>query len=548
MSFARGGSDATGSGAATAQQIAHGLTGDARSPPVATDASPTQPRVAHSSPSGLGWLALLGICALASALRFATLGIQSFDYDESFTVGIVLNGSLGHALHMLPITESSPPLYYVLAWLWTRVFGLGEVGVRSFSALLGAAVVPVAYFIGRRIGSPRAGLIAAILVAVNPFLLWYSQEARTYALLALLSALSFWAFAWALDEPEPRRLVAWAAASSAAILSHYFAGYLVAAEAVWLVLATRRRGAIFASGAVLIVAAALIPLVVSQADNRTQWIEDLSFWSRIKEVAKKAVTGEIAPTRNWELAVLALIVGIAMVYALTKQTESERRGAVLAIGIGGAATIVPLILDVGGLHYVISKNMMPAVTVLLIGSGVVLGAEKAGAMGIAGTAAASAFFLAISVDGAVNPALQRPDYRAAAKALGTPARDQVVVTPNLGNMPLALYRPGAAEVPDAGWLARDVVVVRPLPRADESHERAPTPVAPPGFAFESRIDARTYTLICFGSTVPRLVTPPALLALAGGVGGRSAQIWPQAPPAAGGNRQTGSPCQRAKPR
>src|SRR5207302_11036080 len=126
----------------------------------------------------------------------------------------------------------------------------------------GAALVPVAFGVARRLVSERAGLIAALLVAVNPFLVWYSQEARAYALLALLSALSFWAFVRALDEPEPRRLYLWALVSAAAVLSHYFAGYLVAVEAAWLVFVTRRRSAVLATAAVAAVGAALIPLVV----------------------------------------------------------------------------------------------------------------------------------------------------------------------------------------------------------------------------------------------------------------------------------------------
>ena len=512
----------------------------ARAPALVTIAS-DPPQIASRAQHRTVTVPLLAICVLAAALRFTTLGVQSFDFDESFTVGIVLNGSLGHALHTIPITESSPPLYYILAWFWTRAFGLGEVGIRSLSALLGTALVPVAFFIGRRLGSQRAGLIAALLVAVNPFLVWYSQEARTYALLALLSALSFWAFVRALDRPEPRRLAVWSAASSAAVLSHYFAAFLVAAEAVWLVFATRRRSAIFASAAVAAVGAALIPLVMSQADNRTQWIENLSLWSRIKEVAKKWVTGEIAPTRNWQLALVALVVGIAMVYAAGRLTGRERRGVVLTLGVGGAALVIPLVLDVGGLHYLISKNVMPALTVLLVGVALILGADRARSAGIAGACIACAFFLVITLDGAVNPALQRPDYRAAAKALGARTREQVVITPNLGNEPLALYRPGAAPMPSAGWLSRDVVVVQPLPRADVSDVRAPTPPPPPGFVFEGRRDAPAYTLICFGSSVPRLATSAPLLALVGGAGS-SAQVWPGASATVRRNPETSSVC------
>lgn len=483
---------------------------------------------------------LLVVCAAGAILRFAALGSQSFDYDEAFTAGIV-HGSLGHALHQIPVTESTPPLYYLLAWLWTRAFGVSEVGLRSLSALLGVALIPVVFAVARRLGSPRAGLFAALLAAVSPFLVWYSQEARAYALLALLSALSFWAFIRALDEPHPRRLWLWAAASAAAALSHYFAGYLVAAEAVWLIIATRRGSAILASAAVAAVGAALIPLVISQADNRSQWIEGLSLGSRIKEVAKKWVTGEISPTTNWELALVAVLVGGAIAYAAGRLSVFERRGAVRAFGVGLAAVLIPLALDLAGFHYLISKNVMPAMVVLLVGIALILGGSRAGVAGALGVAVAAALFLALSIDDALDPALQRPDYRAAARALGAPTRDQVVVTPNLGNAPMAYYRAGAEVVPPQGWLDRQVVLVLPLPRADASTTRPATPPPPPGFTFEGRRDARTYTLICYGSSTARTTATAQLLPLAG-VRGATAQVWPQASRAVGGAALGGSVC------
>lgn len=485
--------------------------------------------------------ALLAVCGLAAVLRFATLSVQSFDFDESFTVGIVVNGSLGHVLHTIPLTESSPPLYYVLAWLWSQTFGLGEFGIRSLSALAGTALVPVTYMIARRLGSPRAGLVAALLVAVNPLLVWYSQEARTYALLALLSALSFWTFLRALDQPDRRRLAAWTLASAAALLSHYFAGFLVAAEALWLVLGTRRQGAVLASIGVGLVGAALLPLLIRQSDHRTEWIGSLTLASRIKEVIKKLVTGEIDPTHNWQLALLALVAGGAMVYAARRLSPTERRGAALTLIVGGAAIVVPLILDFAGLHYLISKNVMPAVPVLLIGAALLFGAERAGRVGLIGAGLACAFFLGLVVDAAVDPSLQRFDYRAAARALGPPAAQQVVVTAPLGDVPVSVYRPGAAPVPAAGWITRRVVVVAPLPRADAPQRRAVTPPAPAGFTFEGRIDARTYTLICFSSPVPRQPARAALLALIGG-SGADAQVWPQAQGSAGGR----AACARAR--
>src|SRR5947207_1635776 len=79
-------------------------------------------------------------------------------------------------------------------------------------------------------------------VAVGPLLVWYSQEARAYALLVLTSALTIWLFAAALQEPERRTWLAWwAAAASLALLSHYFAAFLVVPEAAWLLWSARGR-------------------------------------------------------------------------------------------------------------------------------------------------------------------------------------------------------------------------------------------------------------------------------------------------------------------
>jgi len=159
---------------------------------------------------------LAGIVLLAAVLRFATLGDQSYWFDEATTVHL-LRMDLGGMLGAIPDSESTPPLYYVVAWFWAKVLGTGEVGLRSLSALAGTATVAVVYAIGARAVGARAGLIAAALAATNPLLLWYSQEARAYALLVLLAALTVLVLPRALERPTAGRLTAWAALSALAV-------------------------------------------------------------------------------------------------------------------------------------------------------------------------------------------------------------------------------------------------------------------------------------------------------------------------------------------
>ena len=132
---------------------------------------------------------VVGITLIAAVLRIATIDVQSIWADEGATIRLVHRG-FGGMLSHLSSSESTPPLYYVLVWAWTRIFGTGPIGFRSFSVLIGTAFIPVVYAAGCRM-SLRAGLWAALLAALSPIMLYYSQEARAYGLLILLSGAAF---------------------------------------------------------------------------------------------------------------------------------------------------------------------------------------------------------------------------------------------------------------------------------------------------------------------------------------------------------------------
>ena len=156
-----------------------------------------------------------------------------------------------------------------MAWprVWSRLFGTGEAGLRSLSALFGIATVFVAYLAGARLFSRAAGLVVAALTAVSPFMVWYSQEARSYALFMLLAALSIYFYACLRDDARPAVVVAWGAVCAAAIWTHYFAIYVVAMEALLLiVLVPRVRRAVAAALlAVVVVSVPVAALAIHQA-------------------------------------------------------------------------------------------------------------------------------------------------------------------------------------------------------------------------------------------------------------------------------------------
>ena len=96
-----------------------------------------------ASARALAPAALAALVAAGVAIRFATLGVQSYHHDEVITAGRVLAGSFGHMLHEVRVSESNPPLYYVLAWAWSKLFGTGEVGLRSLDQATARRTSPV---------------------------------------------------------------------------------------------------------------------------------------------------------------------------------------------------------------------------------------------------------------------------------------------------------------------------------------------------------------------------------------------------------------------
>src|SRR3954451_5237853 len=101
---------------------------------------------------------LAGIVVAGALLRFLTLDAQSYWLDEAATVNLVRKG-FGDMISGVSGGESPPPLFYIVAWVWAKVFGTGEVGLRSLSALVGTATIPLAYVLGRHVGGRRTGLV-----------------------------------------------------------------------------------------------------------------------------------------------------------------------------------------------------------------------------------------------------------------------------------------------------------------------------------------------------------------------------------------------------
>jgi mannosyltransferase len=390
---------------------------------------------------------VLGLTVLGAILRFATLDVQSIWSDEAATIVLVHRG-LGGLLSHISSSETTPPLYFVLVWAWTKVFGTGVFAYRSLSALAGTVTIPVVYLAGRWI-SPRVGVWAAALTTVNPAMYYYSQETRSYALLILFSAAALVFWQRALSAPGVGRLAGWAGMSMLALLTHYFAVFLFIPQAAVLIHRLGWRRVLPFAGAVGLVGLALVPLAHSQtahvlagSHGSASWIEEVPLLSRFAQVPKQFLVGLYSPEEILSTLLVGLLAAAALVLLIRRGERRELRLARDLATMAAVALLMPAVLSVTHLEDVFNgRNVMatwvPWVVVLACG----LGAARAGRAGALLGAAICALSLLVIAGVNLIPGYQREDWRGVARALQSPAATRVIVAPELGAAPLFIYMP-----------------------------------------------------------------------------------------------------------
>jgi mannosyltransferase len=453
---------------------------------------------------------LAAITAIAAALRFYGLGRQGFWYDEAFS-SFLVHQTPGKLFSFLPVAESTPPLYYMCAWVWGRVFGMGEAGLRSMSAVAGTLTVPVVYLAARRLGSRRSGLIAAALAAACPLLVWYSQEARSYALLVLLSAVGLLFFLHARARPGFRPVVGWALASVLALMTHYMAAVTVVPEAALLLYWFPRQRAVRVAVAVALASGcALVPLAIAQHDtDRTVWIGKTSLGFRLGQLGAHYVAGFQAPVALLLLGALCTGAGILL---LVRAQPRERRGALIVGAIAAAGVVLATVLALIGLDEFITRNLLATWVPLAVALAVALGSRRNRLAGAALAAVICAAWVTMDARVVANAGLQRPDWRKVLHALGPVRAPRLLILQNYGTkMPLYIYDPTMRRlrVAKLATVAEiDVVGATVRERrgcwwgAGCNLRNAPPPRRPRGFDRGRRIDVPNFRIVRFRSRRP----------------------------------------------
>jgi mannosyltransferase len=277
-------------------------------------------------------LVILLIALLAFGLRLYAIDRQDIWGDEAFSIWLssqplpqVIAGG----------ADTHPPLYPLVLYLWLRLAGLLPLAVRFLSAFIGTLTVPVVYSLGRRTLGQMAGVVAALLAAVSPVLIYYSQETRMYGLVTLLAAASVY---WAVRVlQEPRSSGAWLAcflASLAAAYTHYYAFFVILAENLVIIpVSLRWRRAVLGRWLALQGAIALsyLPWIAVQSSflggKASARFDEWNLVTALVIVGKTLTAFgaglAASATASWVVASLFLIAIAAGLLAMLRQRQAE---------------------------------------------------------------------------------------------------------------------------------------------------------------------------------------------------------------------------------
>ena len=176
------------------------------------------------------WILLI-VIGIGIVLRFYGLTIQSYWVDELFTLFTANpSATFSESLHRVFHDLVHPPVYNILLWIWFKLFGFTEYVGRSFSAFTGVLSIIAMYYLGKEIFNKNVGVYAAILVTFNYFLIYFSQEARSYSLFLLFSILSYLFLFKTIRTKSIYNAFLYTFFTLLLIYTHYFGFFLIASQ------------------------------------------------------------------------------------------------------------------------------------------------------------------------------------------------------------------------------------------------------------------------------------------------------------------------------
>lgn len=394
---------------------------------------------------------LIALLLLTAALRLHDLGAQSLWYDEGSSY-VQSTRSLS-AIADNAARDIHPPGYYWLLAGWRALTGESEFALRSLSAFASILSAALTYAVSRRLFGVTGGILAMLLVALNTFSIYYSQEARMYALLTLWSAASLYALIRLIERPTPRLALILGLLNAAGLWTHYAFPFFMLAQGVVVILGAKPRRWIAFAGANLLAIALFAPWIPTALNQLTTWgqVRDAvplaeSLLTLLRWLTFGITADTIAPT----IALLILLFGLL---------QRGKPGLSLLVPIFWVIVPVGVFLAFDLFREANLKFLLPAQIgmALWLARGIthipdLLPTRRLVWIPRFAAGAAAVWLIIGLVDGLprlyTDPAFQRPDYRAAAMRIVADSRpgDAIILSaPNQIEV-FAYYYSGALPI------------------------------------------------------------------------------------------------------
>lgn len=410
-----------------------------------------------------GWplLAACAVLLVAALLRLSHLNFHSLDLDESVSVWLAAKPVGELVTNTLNLSwDPHPPGYYLTLKAWTTLFGNGEFSVRLLSALFGIALTWLVYLVGAQLFGLWAGVAAAALVAVNPLLVWLSQEVRMYVPATALALGSIYCLLQAVKQRGWAWWAGYAALAVTAAYSHISGSFLLPAAALYLVARGWRERALWRVGLPVVMLSGLtyVPFARNawQASGVALEINvypRLNLGEQLWALAQSFALRFVPETPAWlwipvSLLVLVWLAGVVLGGAQRNDGRSQRAP--------GFLVLVWVLVPLGAFLWLNSrrpafnpKYLAPVLPAVWIGVGAGIARLSRWRRWLGGVAAVSPLLLAaLGWPYVWSTDALREDWRTAAKYVSDRATsdDTVFVHLHYARIPFEYYYSGAAGV------------------------------------------------------------------------------------------------------
>ncbi|MBI4036754.1 glycosyltransferase family 39 protein [Candidatus Daviesbacteria bacterium] len=393
---------------------------------------------------------LIFILFIATVIRFINLN-QSLWLDEAINIQAAKQLSLLDLVTKYAVADFHPPGYLIILWSWIRVLDSSEIWVRVPSVVFGILTIFVIYRLVKKLISNNVALLAALLLAINPLHIYYSQEARMYAFAAFAVCLNVLFFIGLL-RGEKYSFIGFSLSSLLVLSADYLAMLIFPAQLIYLFM-NRLKNFREWFGGILIGLLPLIwwfPIFLDQIKGGISTAEKVPGWrevvgsSGLKSIILtyiKFIIGRISIDNDFIYALVFLPIGLlfaALLFLGFKSSWKEEKRFLIIWAVVSITFAWAISLFVPVFNYFRMLFVLPPFLILV----------SLGVSGIKGRLkylTITLVFLVELVSYLVylgNPVFQREDWRGAVSFLKMQGNSQIFLESNSSFAPLEYYAHG----------------------------------------------------------------------------------------------------------